>query len=68
MPDGRAIQDSETARLPWNKLRDKTRECDIIPSFKHNSLVSVENYADAEYYTLHSMYASWKGNTSLRFR
>ena len=33
-------------------MRDKTRECDTIPGFKHNSLVSVGKLADAGYYTL----------------
>ena len=52
LPDGRAIQASEKAKLPWTKLRDKARECDILPSLKHNSLVSVGKLADAGYYTL----------------
>jgi hypothetical protein len=50
--DGRTIQASEKVRLPWNKLRDETRECDILPNLEHNSLVSVGKLADAGYYTL----------------
>ena len=33
-------------------MRDKARECDILPSLEHNSLVSVGKLADAGYYTL----------------
>ena len=52
LPDDRAVQASEKAMLPWNKLREKARECDILPSLEHNSLVSVGKPADAGYYTL----------------
>ena len=52
MPDGRAIQASEKALLPWNKLRHDASKCDILPGLQHNSLVSVGKLADAGYYTL----------------
>ena len=52
LPDGRAVQASEKARLPCDKLRNKARECDILPSLEHNSLVSVGKLSDAGYYTL----------------
>ena len=52
LSDGRAVQASEKARLPWNKLRDEVRERDVLPSLKHNSIVSVEKLADTRYYTL----------------
>ena len=52
MPDGKAIQASGKAKLPWIKLRDKAKECDILPSLEQNSLRSVGKVADAGYYTL----------------
>ena len=52
MPDGRAIQASEKALLPWNKLRYDARKCDMLPGLQHNSLVSVGKLADTGYYTL----------------
>ena len=52
IPDGRAIQASERALLPWHKLRRNTRQCDILPGLHDNSLVSVGKLADAGYYTL----------------
>ena len=52
VPDNRAVKTSEKARLPWTKLRNEARECDILPSLEHNSLVSVGALADAGYYIL----------------
>ena len=52
MPDGRAIQASAKALLPWHKLRRDARQCDILPGLQDNSLVSVGKLADAGYYTL----------------
>ena len=52
LPDGRAVQASEKARLPWDKLQKKVRECDILASLEHNSPVSVGKLADAGYHTL----------------
>ena len=52
IPDGRAVQASKKARLPWNKLRNEAREGDVLPSLEHDSLVSVEKLANAGYKTL----------------
>ena len=45
--DGRTVQVYEKARLPRNKLRDKARECDILPHLEHTFLVSEGKLADA---------------------
>ena len=52
MPDGRAIEASAKALLPWHKLRQGARQCDILPGLQDNSLVSVGKLADAGYCTL----------------
>ena len=52
MPDGRAIQASENARLSWSKLRDEAREYDILPNVEHNVLIGIGKVSGTEYYTL----------------
>ena len=52
IPNGQSMQASEKAMLPNKKLRDKVRECDILPGLHKDSLVSVEKLADAGYYTI----------------
>ena len=52
MPDGHVIQTTEKALLPQTQLRSEARDCDILPSLSHNSLISVGKLADAGYVTL----------------
>ena len=52
VPNGQSMIASEKAMLPNKKLRDKARECGILPGLHKDSLVSVGKLADAEYYTI----------------
>ena len=52
IPNGQSMKASEKAMLPNKKLRDKARECDILPGLRKDSLVSVGKLADAGYYTI----------------
>ena len=50
--NGRSIKTLEKAMLSNKNLRDKARECDILPGLHKDSLVSIGKLADAGYYSI----------------
>ena len=55
-PMGNTATDSEKGLLPNENLNDKSRELDILPDLKHNSLLSVCKLVDAGYTTIFHPY------------
>ncbi len=52
LPDGRSIQATHTAVLPFESLTEEARKADVLPGLRANSLVSVGKLADADYTTI----------------
>ena len=51
LPDGTVTPASTTAKL-HHQLREPARTVDMVPSLKHNSLLSGPKFADTNYITI----------------